>query len=160
MSKLMRVMLSVSLVVMTFTVLQQHKHLGMSRSAAAAETATAQAPAAQTHYLLRQLRLERKRLLDEIAEDIKRTMEAGQSSMTVYMEARIASLTAGIDLCETKEDRIAIHAEIIKLHGKTEALITRLVESGQAHQVDLDKAKVARLESEIDLLKEKLKQVN
>ena len=158
MSKLMRVMLSVSLVVMTFTVLQQYKHLGTSRSAMAAETATAQAPAAQTHYLLRQLLLERKRLLERNVEEMKRSLEYGQGSVSDYTQARITAVLAGIDLCDTKADRIEIHSEVIKLWKEIEKQMEREIERGQRPAVEMNKISVARLEAEIDLLKELLRE--
>jgi len=95
--------------------------------------------------------------LDEIAEDIERNIGAGRASMAEYAEAKTASLTAGLDLCETKDDRVKIYAEIAKLQKNSEEWTKRRYELGQVGQVDLAKAKVARIESEIDLLREKLR---
>jgi len=157
MAKLAKVILTVLLVVLTFHVLLQTRS-GILRSATAIETSTTQAPNAQKNQKqLRQLLLERKRILDAIAEDAKRSFEAGRASMLEYTDAKTASLTAGIDLCETKDDRLRIHTEIVKLHRKSEALAKRRFEHGAGGQVDLSKVKVARIDSEIDLLREQLK---
>ena len=157
MSKLAKVILAILLVVITFNVLLQ-THPGILRPATAIETSTAQSPnAQQKQNKLHQLLLERKRILDAIAEDAKRSVEAGRLSMAEYMDAKTASLSAGIELCETKDDRVKIYAEIVKVHEESEAWTKRRFEHGQAGQVDLAKAKVARIESEIDLLRERLK---
>jgi len=70
---------------------------------------------------------------------------------------KTASLTAGVDLCVTRDDRVRIYAEIVKFYKQSEALAKRRFEHGYGGQVALGKIKVARIESEIDLLREQLK---
>jgi len=125
----------------------------------AAETQTptqVQATGDATHDQLRKLLLERKEILDRIAEDIEVRLKHGAGTISEYEQAKKAALLAGIDLCSTKSERIEIHKEIVKLYRELEAWTMRRHEHGQGGQVDLDMAKAARLESEIDLLKKQL----
>ena len=92
MSKLAKVILVVILVLTAFHVLLQN-HAGILRSATAIETSTTQSPNAQQTQL-RQLLLERKRILDEIAENIKRSYENGLCEMTEYIDAKTETLAA------------------------------------------------------------------
>ena len=128
--------------------------------AKAAETPTSttvQAAGNATQDRLRQLLLERKQLLDKIAEIAKMSVEAGRRNAAEYAQAEQAALLAGIDLCNNKSERIEIHSEIVKLYRDLERSTERLVEMGDSTQVQVDKVRAIRLESEIGLLKEQLR---
>jgi hypothetical protein len=109
-----------------------------------------------TPAALRKLLLQRKEILDRMAESIRRWVEAGRSEAAEYAEARQAALLAGLDLCETRTERIEIRREILQWHVKAEAWAQQRVASGRATEMDLDKIRVTRLEAEIELLKEQL----
>ena len=89
---------------------------------------------------------------------MKRSPEHGQGSVSDYTQARITALLAGIDLCDTKADRIEIHSEVIKLWKEIEKQMEREIEKGQCPAVEMNKISVARLEAEIDLLREQLRE--
>jgi len=126
-------------------------HAGISSGAPAVALPGDAPPAA-----LRKLLLQRKEILDRMAETIRRWVEAGRSEATEYAEARRAALMAGLDLCETRAERIEIRREILQWHVKAEAWAEQRVTSGRATEMDLDKIRVTRLEAEIELLKEQL----
>jgi hypothetical protein len=131
------------------------------KSARANETlasTSAQTAAAATQEQLRQLLLERKRLLEKRVEDMKVFFDAGRVSGSEYVKIKEAALLAGLDLCDTKAERIEIRREIVELYKEAEAWTKRRAENGRAPQSELDEARVARLEAEIQLLKEQLEQ--
>ena len=157
MAKSAKALLVTLLVLVTCGIIRQ-MHPGILRSAEALETSTAQtSKPQQTQNQLRQLLLERRRILDAIAQDLKRSVEAGRLSMAAYVDAKTAALTAGLDLCEAKTDRVKIHTEIVKWRKESEAWTRRRYEHGQGGQVDLNQARVACIEAEIDLLREQLR---
>ena len=126
----------------------------------AAETQTptqVQAPGDAPHDHLRKLLLERKQILDRIAEDIEVRLKHGAGTISEYGQAKKAALLAGIDLCNTKSERIEIHEEIVKLYKELEEHDKRRAEAGMIGQEGLSMVRVARLEAEIDLLREELK---
>jgi predicted kinase len=119
--------------------------------------AGAKAAGNATQDRLRQLLLERKQLLDKIAEIAKRSFEAGRMNVAEYAHVKRSALLAAIDLCNNKSERIEIHSEIVKLYRDLERSAERLVETGDSTLAEAYKVRAVRLESEIDLLKEQLR---
>jgi len=111
-----------------------------------------------TQERLRELLLERRRLLEKRVEDMKVFVDAGRVSGSEYAKAREAALLAGLDLCNTKAERIEIRKEIVEIYKVAEALAKRRADTGRATQSELGEAKFTRLEAEINLLKEELGQ--
>jgi hypothetical protein len=129
------------------------------RSARAGESlasTTSQAAGEAMQKQLRQLLLERKQLLEKRVEDMKVFVDAGRVSGSEYAKAREAALLAGLELCNTKAERIEIRREIVEIYKVAEAWAKRRADTGRATQSELDEAKVACLEAEINLLREKL----
>lgn len=157
MSNSMRAMLGVLLVVLASVVLVRNGQRSTARSARATEMANAPAATTPTQNQLRQLLVERKRLLDGIVALEAKSLEYGRGDVSEYTQARKAALLAGIDLCETKEQRIEIRREVVQLYTEAEKSLQREAAAGQRPQTALDKMKVARIEAEIDLLREQLK---
>jgi len=118
----------------------------------------AQAAGEATQERLRELLLERRRLLEKRVEDMKVFVDAGRVSGSEYAKAREAALLAGLDLCDKKADRIEIRKEIVEIYKVAEALAKRRADTGRATQSELGEAKFTRLEAEISLLKEELGQ--
>ncbi len=104
---------------------------------------------------LRQLLRERQRILEGIADNAKRYVDAGRMTASEYAQARKAALLAGLDLCETQAERVAIRREIVASDEQTEAWLERRAASGRAGEGERNQAKLTRIESEIDLLKER-----
>ncbi len=102
---------------------------------------------------LHQLLLERQQLLEGIAENAKRFVDAGRMTASEYAQAKKAALRARIDLCETQAERVAIHEQILALDRRAEAWTERRAAAGQTGESDLAQARITRIESEIDLLR-------
>jgi len=106
---------------------------------------------------LQQLLTERKRLLSPIVESMKIFFESGRVGLEEYRDANVALLRAEMDLCKTQDDRLKILEKIIQFQTECEAWMARRAAEGRATQMDVNKAKVARLESQIELVRESLK---
>ncbi len=118
-----------------------------------AKRATPESP--QPHKdQLHQLLLERQQLLEGIADNAKEYVDAGRMTASEYAAAKKAALLAGIDLCDTQAERIEIRKEVVGLDREAEAWMERRAASGRAGEGGRDQARLTRIESEIDLLKE------
>jgi hypothetical protein len=158
MSKSLKAIFSVLLIILVSTVLLQNHRLNIFKSARAAETSPAQAsPSNITQERLQQLLWERKSMLDDAAALIRVQMQSGRSTRIEYSQAKKTALLAGIDLCETKEERISIYKEIVQFRDSIDTQIQLEFEAGQMSSWGLAQARLARLASEIDLLREQLK---
>ena len=103
---------------------------------------------------LRKLLLERRQILNRIAQDMEVRLKHGVGNISEYGQAKKAALLAGIDLCNTGGERIEIYQEIVKLYKELEEHDKRCAEAGMIGQEGLHAVRVARLEAEIDLLRE------
>ena len=153
MSKKSRVVLVTCLMTIASIVLIQYGR-PILRSATASES-----PAVSVQDQLHQKLLERKKLLDQVVEEMKVSIKFGRVSITSpeYRQAEEAALQAGLDLCQSKEERISIFEEVLKSYAAREKLLEMEFEVGQRAPADIREAKVARLGVEIALLKEQLR---
>jgi len=106
---------------------------------------------------LQQLLTERRMILSRIVESMKIFLESGRVGLDEYRDANIALLRAEIDLRNTPNDRIEILEEIVQFHKKCEEQVRRRADEGRATRIDVEKAKLARLEAQIELVRESLK---
>ena len=106
---------------------------------------------------LQQLLLERKSLLSRNVELMKIFLESGRVGIEEYRDANIALLRAEMDLCKIRDDRLKILEKIIQFQTTCEAWVVRRAAEGRATKIDVNKAKVARLEAQIELARENLK---
>lgn len=157
MSESLKTILAALLIALVSTTLLQNHRPTVFKAAMAAETSPTQADQAATQERLDQLLLERKNVLDDIAETLKRQLAFGRGVLREYSQAKETALLAGIDLCQTKEERVAIYKEIVKLHDVIDRQIQMEATAGQIGQQGLAQARADRLASEIDLLREQLK---
>ena len=123
----------------------------IQRTVTAAETTS---DSAQNQ--LNQKLLERKQLLEDELALIQRLVEDGRSSQTKYIQAKEDVLRATIDMCHSKEERISILNEILSLYVEREKLLEIEMKAGQLGQSGMREAKLARLDVEIEILKEQL----
>ena len=157
MLKPMRAILAVLLIALVSTVLLQNNSPNALESPKAAESPAADPTTSVIQERLHQLLLERKSILDGIAETIERQMKFGRGNLIEYTQARKTALLAGIDLCESKDERISIRKDIVKLHDAIDRQIHLEADAGQIGTIGLNGARALRLESEIELLREQLK---
>jgi hypothetical protein len=161
MSRPLKAFLTVLLLIAIYTVFLLGNNGDTSKQARAAESSastTIQTERNTIQEQLRQLLLERKQLLENMADSHEKLLEAGRSSTSAYLKAKRAALLAGLDLCNTKAEQIEIRKDIVMLYKKAEASMKRYVEDGRVPQGELEEVRVARLEAEIKLLKEQLKE--
>lgn len=155
MSRSLRVVLIAFVLIAASAVFLMGNQWKITRSARAGES-LASTDIKATQEQLRQLLLERKELLEKRVEDMKVFVDAGRVSGSEYAKAKEAALLAGLDLCDTKAERIEIRREIVEIYKIAEAWAKRRADTGRAPQSELDEAKVACLEAKISLLKEQL----
>ncbi|SRR5579883_790382 len=106
---------------------------------------------------LKSLLKERVEILRRNVENMKRLHEQGVAGQDTVGQANVRLYKAELDLCETPKDRIAILEKIVKVYEEMEDRITILRKTGGASQDAIDGAKLARLEAEIALEREKAK---
>ena len=156
MLKPMKAVLAVLLIAFVCSVLLQNHRPTVLKSAGAIESSSAQTGSVATEEQLLELLLERRNLLDSIVDNINSRRETGLWNLRDYFLAKKAAFLAGVDLSETKEERIGIRKGIVLLHDVMDRHIQLEVSTGQIGRRGLAEARVARLESEIDLLREQL----
>ncbi len=105
---------------------------------------------------IRQVLLERKTYLERIAKEKEIALKLGRGTLRDYKQARVAALLAGIDLCDTKAERIEIRRENLKLLTDIEKSMEREYRTGHLPEGALHQHRIARMEAEINLLKEQL----
>lgn len=129
----------------------------VAQAAEASEMSAATETREKYESELLQLLLERKTLLSRNVESMKIFLESGRIGIDEYQDANIALLRAEMDLCKTRNDRLKILEKIIQFHRTCEAWVARRAAEGRATQMDVNVAKVARLEAQIELIRENLK---
>jgi hypothetical protein len=132
-------------------------NLGRSNVTQAAELSETSKSPEQFKNELQQLLLERKMVLSSIVDSMKIFVDSGRIGLDAYMDANIALLRAEMDLCQRPNERLEILQKIVQFHRECEAWTARRATDGRATQMDVDKAKAARLEAQIELAREKLK---
>ncbi len=132
-------------------------HSDMTQAADASESGIVAERRESHESELQQLLMERKRLLTCIVQSMKFFLEAGRVGIDEYRDANIALLRAEMDLCETRNDRLKILEKIVQFHTTCEAWVEKRAAEGHATQIDVDRAKVARLQAQIELIRKKLK---
>jgi outer membrane protein TolC len=134
-------------------------NLGHIPSAAAADSpqvASTMKPSDTPETDLQKLLLERKQILQKIANTIAKQYSHGVTNAEQVRQANLDLLNADLDLAKTPAERIEIRSQIVRLYKEKETELTSQVNAGKAPSLDLEKAKVARLTAEIELVKEQL----
>lgn len=114
--------------------------------------AAADPPASEA---LQKLLKQRVELVTQIHELTDRSYRAGAATFSELLEARAELLTARLDACATKSERLQVREEMVKLAQQTEALTAQLVKSGEATSLKQMRATAQVLEAQIALEREK-----
>ena len=131
--------------------------LNVTQAAGASEPGVAEGRNSRESEL-QQLLTERKKVLSRIVESMKLFLDSGRAGIDEYRDANIALLRAEMDLCKTRNERLDILQKIVQFHTECEAQVARRAAAeGRATGMDVNKAKVARLEAQIELARENLK---
>ena len=132
-------------------------HFNLAKAAEGSETNTVAGVQESPERELRQLLLERKMVLSSIVDSMKIFVDSGRIGLDEYIDANIALLRAEMDLSKTKDERLNILEKIIQFHKKYEEHVAKMIAVGQSTEIELNKAKVAVLDAQIELVREKLK---
>ena len=71
----------------------------------------------------------------------------------LFRSARSSLLTANLELCETKEERVKVLQGMVKLNEELLVDVTKMFEASETNRADVLKAKVQLLEARIGLEK-------
>lgn len=107
---------------------------------------------------LRELLEQRYEILKTLVERQKQLAEMGRGSAGKVAEATVAMLRAEEDLSSTDSERIDIHEKIVGVLQEVEDAIAREVTAGHASAEDIAKARLQKLEAQIELERIKLAQ--
>jgi hypothetical protein len=132
-------------------------HLGHIPNAAAADSpqvASDSKAETVTEYDLFNLGVERKEVLLTIVETMEKQYKQGIADAEQLRQAKINFSLADLDWVKPSKERIKIRKQIVLLYQEAESELTSRVTAGRANALDLEKAKVARLTAEIELVKE------
>jgi len=129
----------------------------MAQAANASETGVVAEGPENRKSELQQLLTERKMVLSRIVQSMKLFLESGRAGIDEYRDANIALMRAEMDLCRTRNERLDILQKIVQFHTEYEAQVARRAADGRGTGMDVNKAKVARLEVQIELARENLK---
>lgn len=106
---------------------------------------------------LRKLLEERKALLRQAVGVAVEEHRAGRIDLDSVLTLRRDLLNAELELAASREERIELYGKLVEHARAWENTTAELYKSGGATQVDVLKAKAARLRSQIDLERAKLK---
>jgi len=107
---------------------------------------------------LRELLTERYNILMTFVETQVRLKEIGQGSVMELSAATVAMFYTEADLCTTGSERIKVYEKLVDLLRKQEERLAREVTTGHVSQGGVLEARLARIEAQIKLEKEKLTQ--
>jgi len=94
---------------------------------------------------------ERLAIVTTIYEQRLEAHKHGKTSLEKVVEARTDLLSARLELCETKDQRVKVHAEMVKLAGEAVSAFEGLSKAGVIPQVELLKAKLQLVQARLAL---------
>jgi outer membrane protein TolC len=112
-------------------------------------------PAASSERL-RQLLTQRYEILKGIVESLQPYFEAGRIDVAELRDATVAMHRARADLCTTAAERAKVYETLVGLLRTYEEYTARRAAAGRATEAEVDRAKVATLEAQIELERQKL----
>ena len=125
---------------------------GLFVSSGLAEPASVRGPDAEK---LTALRKERRDVLRQAARQAEEAYRSGLIPYTSVPRITINLLNAELDLAPDRAGRVAVRERIVEQFKEIEKSVAQHVEAGLAgDQTDLLEARAARLQAEIDLLRE------
>lgn len=107
---------------------------------------------------LRELLIERYDVLKAIMDDMNKLLGYGRAGITELRDTNIAMFNAKADLCTSGSERIKIYEKLVDVLRKQEEGLAREVADGRRSSTEVQRTKLARLEVQIRLEKERLAQ--
>ena len=106
---------------------------------------------------LRDLMKERHAVLTKVADVVTMQYSAGLAPLSAVMQARQAVIEAGLDLCETHAERIALLRENLKLAAETFKLTQARLKVDRNGETGVLQAQAMLLDAQIRLLRDEEK---
>lgn len=100
---------------------------------------------------LRELQTERYNLLKEMFETMQQSLAFGGADLGDYRDATIALHRAEAELCTTNAARIKVHEKLVEAMKTQQDQALRREAAGRITRWELDEAKAATLQAQIDL---------
>jgi len=94
---------------------------------------------------------ERLAIVTTIYEQRLEAHKQGETSLENVLEARADLLSARLELCETKDQRVKLHEEMVRLAGESLSALEGLSKAGVIPQVEFLKAKLQLIKARIAL---------
>ena len=105
--------------------------------------------------MLTALRKERVEVLRQAVKQAEESFRSGLAPHTSIQRITISLLNAELDLAPDRAGRVAVRERMVAQFKRIETIVAEQVKSAIAKSTDLLEAKAARLQSEIDLLRER-----
>jgi len=100
---------------------------------------------------IKKLLQKRLEIVIEIHTLLVEGYKVGEVEFRQVAEARMLMLSAQLDLCETKKERVKVHHETVEAAKELLRIVTDLAKAEEVGQVDVLKAKAQLLEAQIAL---------
>jgi outer membrane protein TolC len=100
---------------------------------------------------LQPLLRERRAVLHQAVRHVEEAYRSGQATLSSVIECQRELSCAELDLAATPRDRVVIYKRLVDQFAALEKVVEAQYQAGEATQLDLLKAKVARLQARIDL---------
>ncbi|QDU89821.1 hypothetical protein Pla175_32170 [Pirellulimonas nuda] len=101
---------------------------------------------------------QRQQTLQELVDLARSNHEQGEGSLETLIAAESELLEARLDAATTPQERIAIRRSQLRLAVRLEEGVSALAENGDGAPTDVMKARVGRLNAQVELLREEQKQ--
>ncbi|MFO0809040.1 MAG: hypothetical protein U0746_10480 [Gemmataceae bacterium] len=128
---------------------------GPRASAGGDKPAADKPPARMIDPKVKELLAERLAAVRQIHEELTRAFGLGATTSEGLHQAHLAVLNAELDLCESHKDRVAVLEKIVAAARAYEARSAKGVDISSAPALARARAKVARLDAEINLQRAK-----
>jgi multidrug efflux system membrane fusion protein len=130
------------------------KRVVMPSSTAAQPPKKAPPESTQPSAKIKELLKERHAVLTKAAAQIADLYKAGKIAPNEWIKAQRAVIDAGLDLCESQAERIALLRQDVKQAEEMHRITQKQAETGQALPMEALQARVAVLDAQIRLLRE------
>jgi len=102
---------------------------------------------------VKKLLQERLSTLTEIHQLLDEGYKRGEIGIEQVLESRFAILRSKLDLCSTREERIEIHQEIVKVAVENVRIAAEKASRAEAGRIDTLKAKARLIDCQLELKK-------
>jgi len=110
---------------------------------------------AEPNHAVRQLLLERYRILKDVVAHLKWMAEQGREDTTSLGDFTVAMFHAEADLADTPAERLDVYNRLVESLKNYEQRVARMAAAGRVGEVEVSKAKILVLDARIELERQK-----